>query len=105
MTLHLVAYAINAVSPDRAEVVIAVAEKDHNGDWRETVEGQVVYPFWDVSLENLAHTDIGGLYYPTQVPAQWIEHLQSIPVTPRQKTSLIDLLGLNRPKVPSLRRI
>jgi hypothetical protein len=26
-------------------------------------------------------------------------------VTPRQKTSLIDLLGLNRPKVPSLRRI
>jgi hypothetical protein len=90
----LVAHCVNAVSLDRAEVYWEVASESISGEWY-TNSGNQITPFLTIPI-----TD------PTpKIPEGWIEHLHELArkfacANPEPKISLLETLGLAKPKAP-----
>lgn len=76
MSYHLIAFAVDAISCDRARVEWAVATQDANGDWYDW-NGQKLYPFWTTDFGSL---DLGPGFVMEDMPIPngWIEHIHSL---------------------------
>ncbi len=98
---YIVAHVTNAISPDRAEVELAIASESIDGNWF-TTEGTEVWPFWKQPIEFAAPS----------IPEGWIEHLHQLANKRAVGASRFDLasaLGIMRklhaPTPPMKRRL
>ena len=95
MTYHLIAFATNCVSIERAEIEWTLATRGLDGEWYQW-DGQLIYPFHVVPI------DIPEI----EIPPGWIDHIQSTAardVRQRAKPSidLASMMGLNKPAQPA----
>ena len=83
---YIIAHCVNAVSYDRAEVVLDVASESTDGAWW-TTDGREVWPFWKQPIE----------FETPPIPEGWIEHLHDIArrVLP-PRIDLAEALGLRK---------
>ncbi len=84
---HLIAHCVNATSSERAEVEFEVASESTDGHWF-TNYGMEVWPFWTQPIE----------FETPAIPEGWIDHLHTIPLERAPSISLVDALGLRKPK-------
>jgi len=91
----LVAFAINAVSPDRAQTEWTVAALGTDGNWYQW-DGAIIHPFHTIPIEHPA----------PPIPDGWIEHIQEIAGRDMSHAaptvSLIEALGIKAKPQPSL---
>jgi len=106
---HLVAYVVNATSPERAQVVLTVATRDVDDEWYDNHDMHVI-PFWAVALSDLYTVPADGIGYLSMevppIPTGWLNHLQSeadkfaAKATAHKGSGLLASLGFALPTQP-----
>jgi hypothetical protein len=105
MSLHLVAFAVNCVSEEDAEVEFAIASQDLEGNWVDW-QGRTLVPFWTWKING----DLLDLMGAIEIPQGWIEHIheiarKSVSKHKAPEISLADRLGITPAKTEIRRRV
>ena len=90
MTYHLIAFAANCTSIERAEVEWTLASQGPDGNWYDW-SGHRYYPFHTQPIEC---PDL-------LIPPEWIDHIQDIAAKNAAKSlrarTMTDIVGANEP--------